>query len=132
VNLTASNRQVGLPALARLSRMALSLLLAAVLLIPLQAVAETRLIMVTSDHCPFCRAWERDVGAIYDRSPYAPNMPLTRVEMGAPLPDDIVLTGPVMGTPTFLIVSDGREIDRQRGYDDAEMFWWWLSDHVPE
>lgn len=132
MNLTASNRQVGLPALARLSRMALSLLLAAVLLIPLQAVAETRLIMVTSDHCPFCRAWERDVGAIYDRSPYAPNMPLTRVEMGAPLPDDIVLTGPVMGTPTFLIVNDGREIDRQRGYDDAEMFWWWLSDHVPE
>ena len=132
MNLTASNRQVGLPALARLSRMALSLLLAAVLLIPLQAVAETRLIMVTSDHCPFCRAWERDVGAIYDRSPYAPNMPLTRVETGAPLPDDIVLTGPVMGTPTFLIVSDGREIDRQRGYDDAEMFWWWLSDHVPE
>jgi hypothetical protein len=132
VNLTASNRQVGLPALARLSRMALSLLLAAVLLIPLQAVAETRLIMVTSDHCPFCRAWERDVGAIYDRSPYAPNMPLTRVEMGAPLPDDILLTGPVLGTPTFLIVSDGREIDRQRGYDDAEMFWWWLSDHVPE
>ncbi len=132
MNLTASNRQVGLPALARLSRMALSLLLAAVLLIPLQAVAETRLIMVTSDHCPFCRAWERDVGAIYDRSPYAPNMPLTRVEMGAPLPDDIVLTGPVLGTPTFLIVSDGREIDRQRGYDDAEMFWWWLSDHVPE
>jgi len=112
--------------------MALSLLLAAVLLIPLQAVAETRLIMVTSDHCPFCRAWERDVGAIYDRSPYAPNMPLTRVEMGAPLPDDILLTGPVLGTPTFLIVSDGREIDRQRGYDDAEMFWWWLSDHVPE
>ena len=132
MNLTASNRQVGLPALARLSRMALSLLLAAVLLIPLQAVAETRLIMVTSDHCPFCRAWERDVGAIYDRSPYAPNMPLTRVEMGAPLPDDILLTGPVLGTPTFLIVSDGREIDRQRGYDDAEMFWWWLSDHVPE
>jgi len=132
VNLTASNRQVGLPALARLSRMALSLLLAAVLLIPLQAVAETRLIMVTSDHCPFCRAWERDVGAIYDRSPYAPNMPLTRVEMGAPLPDDIVLTGPVLGTPTFLIVSEGREVDRQRGYDDAEMFWWWLSDHVPE
>ena len=121
-----------MPVLARLSRVASSLLLAAVLLIPLQAVAETRLVMVTSDHCPFCRAWERDVGVIYDRSPYAPNMPLTRVEIGAPLPDDIVLAGPVIGTPTFLIVSDGREIDRQRGYDDAEMFWWWLSDHVPE
>ena len=132
MNLTTSSRQVALPVLARLSRVASSLLLAAVLLIPLQAVAETRLIMVTSDHCPFCRAWERDVGAIYDKSPYAPNMPLTRVEMGAPLPDDIVLTEPVIGTPTFLIVSEGREVDRQRGYDDAEMFWWWLSGYVPE
>ena len=129
---TASNRQAGLPALARLSRVASSLLLAALLLVPLAAIAETRLVMVTSDHCPFCRAWERDVGAIYDKSPYAPNMPLTRVEMGAPLPDDIVLTEPVIGTPTFLIVSEGREVDRQRGYDDAEMFWWWLSGYVPE
>ncbi|MEK9855239.1 MAG: thioredoxin family protein [Rhodobiaceae bacterium] len=118
--------------MARLSRVASSLLLAALLLVPLAAIAETRLVMVTSDHCPFCRAWERDVGAIYDKSPYAPNMPLTRVEMGAPLPDDIVLTEPVIGTPTFLIVSEGREVDRQRGYDDAEMFWWWLSGHVPE
>ncbi|MEK9961709.1 MAG: hypothetical protein VXB94_09095, partial [Rhodobiaceae bacterium] len=124
--------QAGLPALARLLRVASSLLLAALLLVPLAAIAETRLVMVTSDHCPFCRAWERDVGAIYDKSPYAPNMPLTRVEMGAPLPDDIVLTEPVIGTPTFLIVSEGREVDRQRGYDDAEMFWWWLSGHVPE
>ena len=98
--------------------------------LPQLAVAGTRLIMVTSDYCPFCQAWERDVGAVYDKSPYAPDLPLTRIEMGGVTPDGVVLDTPVIGTPTFIILRDGREIDRQRGYDDAEMFWWWLSEHA--
>jgi len=94
------------------------------------ALADTRLLMVTSDYCPFCRAWERDVGAVYDKSPYAPDLPLSRVELGAAMPDDVALVAPVRGTPTFLVLRDGREIDRQQGYIDAEMFWWWLSEHA--
>lgn len=96
------------------------------------AIAGTRLVMVTSDYCPFCQAWERDVGVVYDKSPYAPSLPLTRVEMGSAMPEGVSLQAPVVGTPTFLIIQDGREIDRQRGYDDAEMFWWWLSEHAAE
>ncbi len=99
---------------------------------PAIGIAETRLIMVTSDYCPFCRAWERDVGTVYDKSPYAADLPLTRIEIGAAIPDDMALAAPILGTPTFIVLRDGREIDRQRGYDDAEMFWWWLSDHAPE
>ena len=100
--------------------------------VPHLAAAGTRLIMVTSDHCPFCQAWERDVGAVYDKSPYAPSLPLTRVDMGGAMPEDVVLATPVVGTPTFIVIRDDTEIDRQRGYDDAEMFWWWLSEHVVE
>lgn len=109
-------------------------LVAAVFLavLPQVAVADTRLIMVTSDHCPFCRAWERDVGTVYSKSPYAPNLPLTRIAMGHGLPENVVLQAPIVGTPTFIVLRDGREIDRQRGYEDAEMFWWWLSDHAAE
>jgi hypothetical protein len=94
---------------------------------PQLAFAATRLIMVTSDHCPFCRAWERDVGKVYDKSPYAPDLPLTRLQMGTTMPDDIVLDAPIVGTPTFVILRDGAEIDRQLGYETAEMFWWWVS-----
>lgn len=100
--------------------------------LPCIAIAGTRLVMVTSDYCPFCQAWERDVGVVYDKSPYAPSLPLTRVEMGSAMPEGVSLQAPVVGTPTFLIIQDGREIDRQRGYDDAEMFWWWLSEHAAE
>lgn len=96
------------------------------------AIASTRLVMVTSDHCPFCQAWERDIGVLYEKSPYAPSLPLTRVDIGSAMPESVTLQSPVLGTPTFLIIQNGQEIDRQRGYDDAEMFWWWLSDHAAE
>ena len=100
--------------------------------LPHIASADTKLVMVTSDYCPFCQAWERDVGAVYDKSPYAPSLPLTRVDMGSAMPEGVTLQTPIVGTPTFLIIRDGQEIDRQRGYDDVEMFWWWLSEHAAE
>ena len=100
--------------------------------LPHIAIASTRLVMVTSDHCPFCQAWERDVGVLYDKSPYAPSLPLKRVDIGSAMPEGVSLQSPVLGTPTFLIIHNGQEIDRQRGYDNAEMFWWWLSDHAAE
>ena len=106
---------------------ALALTLAAY---PQIALADSRLIMVTSDHCPYCKAWELDVGAAYEKSPYAPALPLTRVEIGSKMPEGVTYQKPVVGTPTFLIIYNGQEIDRQSGYFDAEMFWWWLSEHV--
>lgn len=94
--------------------------------------AETRLLMFTSDHCPFCQAWERDIGTIYNKSPYAAHFPLQRVMADAGLPENISFAGPVKGTPTFIILSDRKEVGRFRGYVDAEMFWWQLSDFLPE
>ena len=96
------------------------------------AAADSRLIMVTSDYCPSCQAWELDVGKVYDKSPYATTLPLTRVEIGSKMPGGATLQKPVVGTPTFLIIHNGQEIDRQNGYIGAEMFWWWLSEHAAE
>ena len=94
------------------------------------AVADSRLIMVTSDYCPSCQAWELDVGKVYDKSPYATTLPLTRVEIGSKMPGGATFQKPVVGTPTFLIIHNGQEIGRQNGYFDAEMFWWWLSEYT--
>ena len=93
-------------------------------------VADTRVIMVTSEYCPSCQAWERDVGAVFSNSPYAAQLPLTRVEIGNKMPGKIILKKPITGTPTFLIIRNGQEIDRQRGYQDEEIFYWWLSEHM--
>ena len=94
------------------------------------AAADSRLIMVTSDYCPSCQAWELDVGKVYDKSPYAITLPLTRVEIGSKMPGGVTFQKPVVGTPTFLIIYNGQEIGRQNGYIDAEMSWWWLSEYT--
>ena len=96
------------------------------------AAADAQLIMVTSEYCPSCQAWERDVGAVYEKSPYASKLPLSRVEIGSKMPKDVAIKKPVVETPTFLIIRHSQEIDRQSGYVDAEIFFWWLSEHVVE
>ena len=92
--------------------------------------AAFELVFVTSDHCPFCMAWEKEVGRSYDRSPYAKQAPLRRVdlqEIDTLLPD---LKPKVIGTPTFLIMDEKIEIGRIQGFSSSEMFYWALSEYI--
>ena len=88
------------------------------------------LVFITSEHCPFCKAWERDVGQIYDSTPYALKARLRRVDLGDV--DSALLTGAVkvFGTPTFLIVESNTEIGRIEGYQSSGMFFWALSEYI--
>ena len=45
------------------------ILLANIANVSAEEQAPLELVMVTSDHCPFCKAWERDVGFIYSNTP---------------------------------------------------------------
>ena len=130
VNSTRTGRLVALSAYLSLIK---AFTLALTLIAPNKiAAADSRLIMVTSDHCSYCQAWELDVGAVYDKSPYAPTLPLTRVDIGNVKPENVTFQKPIVGTPTFLIIHNGQEIARQNGYTGAEMFWWWLSEYAAE
>jgi len=88
------------------------------------------LVFITSEHCPFCKAWERDVGQIYDSTAYGQKARLSRVELTDA--DSALPTGSadVFGTPTFLIVGNDTEIGRIEGYQSSEMFFWALSEYI--
>lgn len=88
------------------------------------------LVFITSEHCPFCKAWERQVGHVYDQTPYGEAAPLRRIdisEIQIAMPN---LSPKVIGTPTFIIISSGQEIGRIRGYTDPDMFYWQLSEYI--
>ena len=88
------------------------------------------LIFITSEYCPFCEAWEQDIGSLYDRTTYAKQAPLRRIditEVEFELPE---IVEDVVGTPTFLIFKKGHEIGRIEGYQSAEMFFWALSEYI--
>ena len=96
----------------------------------LKADNTTTLVFVTSEHCPFCKAWEQQVGHLYDQTPYGKNAPLRRIDISMiriELPD---LSPQVIGTPTFIVRESGKEIGRIRGYTDADMFYWQLSEYL--
>ena len=79
------------------------------------------LIAYMSARCPYCRAWEREIGRIYDKTSEAREAPLRRVDAD----DDPRRRGfeAVKFTPTFVLMDGDREIGRMEGYSGANIFW---------
>ena len=91
-----------------------------------------QLVMITSSHCPWCEAFEDDVGKGYDRTEEALIYPLRRHDFYKAMPDDLVHLTPATMTPTFIVVRDGLEVGRIIGYPGAELFWWRFSEFTAQ
>jgi thioredoxin-related protein len=87
-----------------------------------------QLVMITSSDCPWCEAFEDDVGKGYDLTEEALIYPLRRYDFYKALPDDLAHLTPATMTPTFIFVRDEVEIGRIVGYPGAELFWWRISE----
>ncbi len=72
--------------------------------------------------------WDDEIGGIYPKTAEAKRAPLRRVDIDEPWPEDLSDIRPDAFTPTFVLVSEGREIDRMRGYAGDEFFWFLLAE----
>lgn len=86
------------------------------------------LLMVTSNSCPWCEAFEAEVGAGYPATEEAMSLPLKRHDIFQKFPAEFADLVPATMTPTFIIIRDGIEKGRIVGYPGAELFWWRLSE----
>ncbi len=91
-----------------------------------------QLVMLEQAGCPWCEAWDREVGGIYPKTDEGRRAPLRRVDIHAPLPEDLRFLRKEYFTPTFVLVDDGRELGRIRGYPGEELFWWQLDELMAE
>ncbi len=73
--------------------------------------------------CPYCHAWNVEVGSAYARTDEAKLLPLRRVELNETRPRDLIEISGVRFTPTFIVMHCGHEIDRIVGYSGSEAFW---------
>ncbi len=78
------------------------------------------LIMVDDPACRYCRKWDAEVGRGYVRTPEGRAAPLRRVQRGSAVLQSLA---PVIYTPTFILVSNGRELGRITGYPGQMFFW---------
>lgn len=81
------------------------------------------LVMMEQSGCPWCAAFDREIGTIYGKTDDGLRAPLRRVDIHQPLPSDLAFMHMERFTPVFVLVDKGHEIGRIRGYGGREMFW---------
>jgi hypothetical protein len=81
------------------------------------------LVMVEEHGCIWCETWNAQIGPIYPKTEEGRRAPLRRVELHSPELAQLKLERPVSFTPTFLLVRNGRELDRIEGYPGDDFFW---------
>ncbi len=81
------------------------------------------LVMLEEHGCPWCERWDEEIGVIYHKTPEGRQAPLRRLDIHDPLPVDLRFLVKGGYTPTFILVDEGREIGRIRGYPGEDFFW---------
>ena len=85
--------------------------------------AETRLMMVEEDGCPWCERWHREIGEIYDRTEEGRAAPILLHDISEPIPEGVTINTEPYFTPTFILLVDGVEVNRIEGYPGEGFFW---------
>jgi hypothetical protein len=81
------------------------------------------LVMIEREGCMWCARWKADIGPIYNLTPEGRRAPLRIVDVTGGWPGDLAAFRPERMTPSFLLLRDGVEIGRIRGYPGEDFFW---------
>jgi hypothetical protein len=81
------------------------------------------LAVFNSRNCPYCVAWEREIGRSYESTEEGQKAPLRKLDVDGRLPAGFPRIREVEVTPTFVLIDQGREVGRIVGYDGKRAFW---------
>lgn len=96
------------------------------LIIPKAYAAE--LVMFEQQGCVYCQKWEREIGQAYPKTSEGKAAPLRKVDINRPIPEDLAGIRVERFTPTFVLLEQGEEVGRIRGYPGDEFFWFLLNE----
>jgi thioredoxin-related protein len=88
----------------------------------------SELIMLEQKGCAWCERWHAEIGGIYPKTSEGKKAPLRLVDIDEPIPDDLAGIRIERFTPTFVVVNEGKEVGRIRGYPGDEFFWFLLGE----
>lgn len=102
--------------------------LTAALLAAAPSAWAAELVMLEQPGCPWCARFNAEIAPAYAKTEEGKRAPLRRVDITEPIPADLDHITIERFTPTFILMEDGVEIDRLRGYPGDEFFWSLLGD----
>lgn len=106
-------------------------LVAACLASSLPAMA-AELVMIDREGCGYCIAWKKEIGPAYPNTDLGQFAPLRVVNIREGAPEGVTFARPVVFTPTFILVEDGKELARLEGYAGEDFFWGLLERMLKE
>lgn len=86
------------------------------------------LVMFEQNGCVWCQRWHEEIGVIYNKTSEGAIAPLRTVNIHQDIPDDLKHIKVERFTPTFVVLNDGAEVGRLRGYSGDEFFWFLLGE----
>lgn len=92
------------------------------------SAAADELVMFEKEGCNWCKIWHRDVGDGYAASKEGLRLPLRRVDLADDRPADLAHIKSVIFTPTFVVMSCGKEKGRITGYPGEMHFYGLLAE----
>ena len=93
----------------------------------ISAAGAAELLVVSQRNCPYCKAWEIQIGSLYAKTDESKLAPLRRIRIDELAGAAYVFKEPVIYAPTFVLLNGKTEIGRITGYSDVSMFWGLLN-----
>ncbi len=93
-------------------------------------LAAMELIMFEQDDCEWCEVWDKEISGVYPKTTEGKLAPLRRVDIFDPRPKDLKHLRAAHFTPTFVLLDNGKEIGRIRGYPGEDFFWGMLDEMI--
>ena len=88
------------------------------------------LVMFEQKGCVWCQRFDREIAPAYDKTREGKRAPLRRLDIAQPVPSDLGFIRRERFTPVFVLVDEGREIGRIRGYPGDTFFWGLLANLI--
>jgi len=92
------------------------------------AAGAAELVVMEQPGCAWCARFEAEIAPAYPRSEEGRRVPLRRVDITGKWPADLAAIHRERFTPTFVLVDNGSEVARLRGYPGDEFFWFLIDD----
>ncbi len=93
-------------------------------------LAAMELVMFEQEYCEWCEKWDEEVGTIYSKTTEGKAAPLRKVDIFEEIPADLKKIRKPRFTPTFVLLDNGKEIGRIRGYPGEDFFWGMLGELI--
>jgi hypothetical protein len=81
------------------------------------------LVMFEQAGCTWCEIFDREIAPIYPKTTEGQRAPLRRVNIDHTLPPDLAFIEVERLAPLFVLIQNGHEIGRIRGYPGEDNFW---------